>query len=35
MSAYQEPTIGITLFEMQDVITTSENDNIGGAIWGE
>lgn len=35
MKAYQGPIVWITLFETQDVITTSENDNIGGEIWGE
>jgi hypothetical protein len=34
MKPYEKPEANIVVFQSQDVLTLSEeNDNIGGAIW--
>ena len=34
MKPYEKPEATIVIFQSQDVLTFSEeNDNIGGAIW--
>ena len=35
MKSYEKPEATIVIFQSQDVLTLSEeNDNMGGAIWG-
>lgn len=34
MKRYQQPIITVTLFETDDIITSSQDDNVGGIPGG-